>query len=82
MKRLIWIDGRLSWPLVIAVVFPSLSLIVVDFVWRVVVLPIEWLLLYAFLVDGAAAALLIGSCAVVRRRKSALRAAKSTQIAA
>ncbi len=73
MKRLLWIDGRLPWPLVVSVVFLSSSLVVVDFVWRVVVLPIEKLLLYAVLVDGAVTVLLIGSCAVIRRRRSVLR---------
>lgn len=73
MIRLIWIDGRLPWPLVVAVAVVSLSPVAADFVWRVVVLPIEKLVLYAILVDGAVAMLLIGWWAAVRRRKAALR---------
>lgn len=69
MKRLIWTDGRLSWPLVSGIVFSSSSLVALDFVWRIVVLPIEDLLIYAILIDGTAAMLLIGIYVLVRRRQ-------------
>ena len=69
MTRLFWVDGRLSWPLVIAVVFVTASLLAVDFVWRMVVVPFDTLLIYAIMLDGAAAALLIGGYILVRRRR-------------
>jgi len=69
MMRLFWSDGRLSWPLVIAVVLPSLSLVVLDFVWRIVVMPVELLLTYAVAIEAAIALLLILFSIRVRRRK-------------
>jgi hypothetical protein len=61
MKQLLWIDGRLPWPLVVTVAFITVSLLCVDFIWRVVVLPIETLMLIAALVVSAAAIGLIAA---------------------
>jgi hypothetical protein len=59
VKNLVWVEGRLAWPLVAAVVFVAVSLIGVDMAWRFWVLPIERLLLYAVLADGTLAALIV-----------------------
>ena len=53
MTRLLWVDGRLSWPLVIVVAYISASVIIVDFVWRIVVLPFDTLLLCVVTIGGS-----------------------------
>ena len=68
MKRLIWVNGRLSWPLVAAIAYLSASLIAVDAVWRSVVMPFDTLLIYAVIVDGAVAGLLIALYVVLRAK--------------
>ena len=55
MKQLFWVNGRLSWPFVIASVYLSLSLIVLDYVWRVVSISFDTLLIYATIADLAIA---------------------------
>ena len=47
MMRLIWVEGRLSWPPVAGVLLFTLSLIVIDFAWRTVTLPLETLVILA-----------------------------------
>ena len=61
MTRLFWIDGRLSWPFVITVVFLTLSAVIIDFVWRSFVIPFETLLIYSVICEGAAVILLVGA---------------------
>ena len=53
MKRWFWINDRLAWPFVAAVVFATLVLLVTDLIWRVLVMPAE-----------ALAAMVIGVCIV------------------
>ena len=57
--RHLWIDGRLSWPVVTAIVFVTVSALAFDFTWRAVTIPIGRLVAYALVIDAAAAALLI-----------------------
>jgi hypothetical protein len=47
MIRLFWVDGRFSWALVVIVAYLSVVLLVVDYVWRVVVVEFDAFLLYA-----------------------------------
>ena len=61
MIRLFWVDGRLSWPLVISVAFLTLSAVIIDFVWRSFVVPFETLLIYSVICEGVAIILLIGA---------------------
>ena len=68
MMRLFWVDGRLSWPLVIALAYLSVSLIVADYVWRHVMMSFDTLLLYMIATDAVTAILLIGVYALCRRR--------------
>ena len=68
--RWIWVDGRLSWPLVAMVVFISAFAIAFDFGWRVLVLPFETYLLIAVLLAAAIAIVRLGIC-VLRRRRTA-----------
>ena len=57
--RLFWFDGRFGWPLVIGIVFVTITLFVGDLVWRVVHMPFDTLLIYVVLADAAAAILLV-----------------------
>ena len=69
MRRVFWLDGRFSWPLVIAVAFASLSLVLIDYAWRVLILPFETLLLYAVAIDAVFALLMIAIYFVFLRRR-------------
>ena len=68
MTRLFWVEGRLSWPLVIVLAYLSISLIVADYVWRHVMMSFDTLLLYMIATDTVTAVLLIGAYALYRRR--------------
>ena len=57
MMRLIWVEGRLPWPLVIVVVYVSALMIIFDLCWRLLVIPFDTLV-----VDTLGIA---GLCAVV-----------------
>ena len=59
MMRLFWVDGRFAWPLVIAVAYVTLSVVGFDFAWRLVVLPVSRLVIYAAVLDLVVAGLLI-----------------------
>lgn len=48
MMRWFWIDGRFAWPFVTAIVFLSLALLIADFAWRVLVIPLESLVALVF----------------------------------
>jgi hypothetical protein len=52
MTRLLWVHGRFSWPLVVVVAYLSASFVILDYVWRVVVMPFDTLLLYAVIIWG------------------------------
>ena len=47
MIRLFWVDGRFSWTVVVIIAYLSTALLVVDYVWRVVVVEFDTFLLYA-----------------------------------
>jgi len=53
-------NGRLSWPFVISILYITVALIIFDYVWRVVVTPFNTLLFYAFVTSVALAILLLG----------------------
>ena len=56
---MIWTEGRLSWPLVLAVVWATLVIVATDIVWRSVLASIV-------LVAGSGAAILaIGAAAIL-----------------
>ena len=67
MMRLLWRNGRLSWPLLIAVGYLTLSFLILDFVWRRFVMPFDTLLIYAALGDAAVAIILVSMCLHFRR---------------
>ena len=55
---MIWINGRLSWPLVLAIVYATLVTILTDAVWRLVQAPIE-------LIAGSGLALLVAGLTII-----------------
>lgn len=63
MKRLIWTDERFSWWFVGAFTFVTASILVIDFVWRFVTMPIKRFAVYAILID-----LVIGAFAIMGGR--------------
>ena len=69
--RLIWVEGRLAWPLVITIAYLTLSLIGVDYAWRVFVIPFETLIICMLLIDALVAVLLIALYAVFGRTRLA-----------
>jgi hypothetical protein len=52
MTRIFWVDGRLAWPLVGVIAYLSVSLIVLDYAWRIVTMQFDTLLLYALAIAG------------------------------
>jgi hypothetical protein len=68
MKRLFWVNGRLSWPLVVAIAYVSASAVILDYVWRVVVIQFDTLLLSA-IVAVVAGTILLVLCSYVLRRQ-------------
>jgi hypothetical protein len=69
MIRLIWIDGRLSWSLIGAVIFITLSIIILDIVWRMAKMPFYTLLIYAAAIDLATAVVAILGARLLLRGK-------------
>jgi hypothetical protein len=59
MKRLIWVDGRLAWPLVAIIAYVTASLVLTDYAWRLFVLPVGTLMIGAMLASAAGALLLL-----------------------
>jgi hypothetical protein len=53
MLRLLWIDGRFAWPLVAIVAYLTLTLIFMDYAWRVLVIQFDTLLLYGLALAGS-----------------------------
>ena len=60
MRRVVWVRGRLSWPFVICIAYLTAAIIGFDYVWRVVVIPFDTLLLSAALKLGTLTIVLIG----------------------
>jgi len=69
MKRLFWIDGRFSWWFIAVVAYVTVSLLALDYAWRVVSMSTDTLIVYAILIDGALAILLIGIFTAFRRSR-------------
>ena len=67
-------DGRFSWAFVGLIIFVTFSLLVADFVWRVVTLPFDTLAIYMLIADFVAALFVIGACLLYRRRENASKA--------
>jgi len=61
MKQMLWVNGRLAWPVVATMVFISVSLLSLDFAWRIVIVPIETLLLTGGLITTAVAIALLAA---------------------
>jgi hypothetical protein len=68
MPRWLWHDGRLSWGVVGAALFLTVSLIAFDLAWRLVKLPFDTLLIAAVPIGLAAALVFLALVRVVRRR--------------
>jgi hypothetical protein len=67
MTRLFWVDGRLAWPLVAIIAFLTVSLLILDYVWRVVTLQFETLLIYAAIGNIVGLIVLLAVCWRLRR---------------
>jgi hypothetical protein len=65
--RFFWIDRRLAWPTVSLAVYTTAWIIAVDYLWRVLVVPFDTLLLCAALVFGAGAVSIAVIAFVLRR---------------
>jgi hypothetical protein len=50
MRKLLFVDSRLAWPPVLFCVFVAVSVVVFDFIWRVITMSFESLALLAVLV--------------------------------
>ncbi len=61
-------NGQLPWGLVIAIVFAAASLQIIDYFWRITVLPFHAFALWAAAGELAAAVLLFGAYVLIRRR--------------
>jgi hypothetical protein len=70
MKRMFWVDQRFSWSFVFAVAYLTLSLVAADYVWRVVVMPFDTLLIYVVAAEGTVAILLIGVYRALCQRRA------------
>jgi hypothetical protein len=68
VMRFCWVDGRLAWPLVVLIVFGTASALVLDYVWRTVVIPADKLLMYASAIEVISVVLLVSLCSFVQRR--------------
>lgn len=53
MKGLIWVHGRLAWPLVIGIAYLAIALVLGDYFWRVLVMPFMTFFLYAAVIATA-----------------------------
>jgi hypothetical protein len=67
MKRLFWVNSRLSWPLVVAIAYVSVSAVILDYVWRIFVIQFDTLLLSAVAAEIASAILLVLCYRALRR---------------
>jgi hypothetical protein len=47
MKGFFWTDGRLSWPVIAIMAYLTTSVVIADYLWRMVVIPFNSLLVYA-----------------------------------
>ena len=65
--RLIWRDGRLAWPLVLAIAYAAAALVVVDYFWRMVVMPFTMFALYAVMIAIVPPILLAAGRSTLRR---------------
>jgi hypothetical protein len=69
LKRLFYVEGKFSWALIIAIGYLSLSLLIADYVWRILVAPINMFVLSAIAIDTAVAITLVGTYRFFRVRK-------------
>jgi predicted transporter len=78
MSRWIWKGDRLAWPLVIAVAYGVLAIIVADYIWRVAVMPFRSFvaLSLAILILPEALLVLAGFWLARRREKSGVEPAR------
>jgi len=59
MKDFIWTGDRLSWWFVGACAFATASILVFDFAWRFLKMPVDRFIIYAILIDLVAGAFAI-----------------------
>lgn len=69
MTGLLWKDGRLSWGVIGVVVFLTVSVIAFDLAWRAVKIPFEKLLIYAVIIDVAAAVVVVVVSRLIPRER-------------
>lgn len=69
MRTIFWIDDRLAWPPVIAITYLAISLMVCDYIWRMVQMPFETLILFFALGNVVAIALIYGIYRSVFKKK-------------
>ena len=76
---MIWIDGRFSWPLVLAIVWATLAIVATDIVWRSVQASIVLIAGGGVggLAVGAAIILVVGAC--LKKRQAAQQAAPAVR---
>jgi len=77
MKRWIWNNNRFGWPIIAAIVFATISLLIADFVWRTVILPFDALLVYLVMGNTAAAAVIILAYRLMRPSRNPRRGVRS-----
>lgn len=60
---MIWINGRLSWPMVFAALYSTVAIVATDAAWRLVTAPFAWIAGGGIvaLVAGVAAIMLLGA---------------------
>jgi len=64
MRQWIWVEGRFSWPFVVAVLYMAIFLLVADYLWRTLSLPFETFAILAFIVFTVGAVVIIVTCCI------------------
>ena len=68
MTRFVWTGDRFAWSFVTVIVFATISLLLLDFAWRSLVVPFESFVLGALAVEITGALLCAGLYRLLRRR--------------
>lgn len=53
-----WIDGRFSWPLIIAIAYATVAIVATDIAWRLIQAPSAW-------IAGAGLAAVLAGTAII-----------------
>jgi len=78
MSGVFWKDGRFGWPLFCLVVYGCGSLLAADYVWRLVQMPFETLLIDLFAANVATIALISAAYLLFRRKRTRKAQASKT----